>query len=322
MALYLTYDDESMQDGLGAQALRITGIYALAKQFRLRYLHTPISNAIEDIAHNLGGGTSLATIISEVNSFFDFPTDVLKTSRVKHVYVRSLSRRRLATLIIQGVLYPGSLIVHILLPMGVLDKLPHAYGHASKFLRAKNRLMLDDSSQFELLAHVRRGYDEKYANLKYARGRHLPFSYFSDSIAAACVTFNVPAASKIHIHTDLVNQTQTWKPSQEGIIDGFRQNTGKFDASEIELEAYDLASIIDCPKNFTLEIHYCDPLMKTFLEMCTAKVFIQGKSALSYLAGIVNLNKVVFPVNQSHAKLPHWYSSTDLGVEIRESLLG
>lgn len=322
MALYLTYDDQSMQDGLGAQALRITGIYSLAKQFRLRYLHTPISRAIEDIAHDLDGGTSLKTIIDQINDFFSFPSDKLKHKKVKHIFVRELSRKKLVKLWLQGILFHGSLIVHILLPMGVLDKLPAAYKHASMFLRDKNKRALDANAEIQLLAHVRRGYDEKYANLKYAKGRHLPFSYFSDVISAACMKFTVPESSKLHIHTDLVNEAKTWKPSQIDILEGFIENSGDKVASEIELEAYDLMELIDCPPGYSLEIHYCDPLMKTFIDMCTARVFIQGKSALSYLAGIVNNNIVVFPTNQSHSKLPGWHTSESLQIEIRDPMLG
>lgn len=322
MALYLTYDDQSMQDGLGAQALRITGIYSLAKQFRLRYLHTPISHVIEDIGHNLDGGTSLKTIIDQMNDFFSFPSDNFKRKRVKHIFVRELSRKKLVQLWLKGTLFRGSLVVHILLPMGVLDKFPAAYKHASKFLRDKNKRTLEANAEIQLLAHVRRGYDEKYANLRYASGRHLPFSYFSDAISAACIKFNIPKSSKLHLHTDLVNQAKTWKPSQINILEGFRENGGDQVASGIELEAYDLMKLVDCPSGYALEIHYCDPLMETFIDMCTARVLIQGKSALSYLAGIVNSNIVVFPTNQAHSKLPGWHTSESLQIEIKDPMLG
>jgi hypothetical protein len=322
MALYLTYDNQAMQDGLGAQALRITGVYSIAKQFRVKYLHNPIERAIEDIAHNLEGGVSLDALIGQVNSFFSFPSDELIDSEVTHIYIRTLSRKRLMQLILKSFLSQRNLVVHILIPMGVLDKMPNAYRFATSFLRRNNSDLLNGEIGFALLAHVRRGYDEKYANKQYATGRHLPFSYFSDAISVSCAKFNVPKESKLHIHTDLVNKPTKWKPSQEGIIEGFKSNSGQEDVSHIQLEPYDLSRHVACPENYELEIHYCDPLMKTFLDMCTAKVLIQGKSALSYLAGIVNENTVISPINQSHAKLPRWHSSVSIGVEIREPMLG
>ena len=89
---------------------------------------------------------------------------------------------------------------------------------------------------------------------------------------------------------------------------------------EIDSSAYDKE--IQIPNRFTLDVRYCDPLLMAFLDMCTAIVLIQGKSALSYLAGIVNENTVISPINQSHAKLPRWHSSVSIGVEIREPMLG
>ena len=322
MALYLTYDNKAMQDGLGAQALRITGVYSIAKRFRLKYLHTPIDQAIEDIAQNLEGGVTLNNLIEQMNTFFDFPTDSPAEPNARHIYIRNLSRRSLVKLILQNLFSRKATVVHVLLPMGVMDKMPKAYRFAASFLRGSNADLLKRQIGFPLLAHVRRGYDEKYANKQYASGRHLPFSYFSDAISASCAKFNVPENSKLHIHTDLVNKPTKWKPSQEGIIEGFKSNSGQEDVSHIQLEPYDLTRHIACPKNYELENHYCDPLMKTFLDMCTAKVLIQGKSALSYLAGIVNENTVISPINQSHVKLPHWHSSTSIGVEIREPMLG
>ena len=117
MALYLTYDNQAMQDGLGAQALRITGVYSIAKQFRVKYLHSPIEKAIEDIAHNLGGGVSLDALIGQVNSFFSFPSDELMDSEVTHIYTRTLSRKRLMQLILKSFLSQRNLVVHILIPM-------------------------------------------------------------------------------------------------------------------------------------------------------------------------------------------------------------
>ena len=56
--------------------------------------------------------------------------------------------------------------------------------------------------------------------------------------------------------------------------------------------------------------------------MCTTKVLIQGKSAFSYLAGIINTNFVIYPPKQTMAKLNSWKSAEEYGVDLRDTLQG
>ena len=132
----------------------------------------------------------------------------------------------------------------------------------------------------------------------------------------------IPSGARGLIHTDLLNTPMTWVPKQAGIVDGYNKNSSKVCKNDIHLEGYDLSKEIILPGNTKIDIRYCDPLFKTFLDMCTTKVLIQGKSAFSYLAGIVNKNVVIYPPKQSMAKLNKWRSAEALGVQLRDSLQG
>ena len=132
----------------------------------------------------------------------------------------------------------------------------------------------------------------------------------------------IPVGSEIHIHTDLLNTPTKWTPKQSGIVDGYIKNSGKKGETSINLEAYDLSKEILVPEEFSLIIHYCDPLVTTFLDMCNAKVLVQGKSALSYLASIINGGQVIYPPHQNASKLRGWKSAEDFQIKLREPLLG
>ena len=322
MTLYITYDNESLQDGLGAQSLRITGVYAIAKFFGLRYLHSPIKAAIEDISHGRSNSSSNSGLINFFNTFFAFPSLWPTPHKSRIIFVRSLSARYLLISLLRYKFSSENVVLKVLLPMPVLDKFPVIYFLATRQIRKINQNTLKSHRSLALVAHVRRGYDEKYANTKYATARHLPFSYFTDALKIASKQFHIAKNSGLVIHTDLVNKTTIWKPNQEGIMEGYRTNSGKSFAKSIELEGYDLNQEIEAPQEYVMQVHYCDNLDNTFLDMCTADVLLQGRSALSYLAGIININSVVWPENQTHAKLPRWYSSSDLGINLRDEMLG
>ena len=322
MAIYLTYDNLTLQDGLGAQSLRITGIFAVAKSFGLRYVHSPILGAIEDIGQGVGSDTPLLEVVASFNSFFNFPSDAHPKKGCLEISVHTLSIRKLAVIILKYRISRRDVLIKVLLPMGILDRFPRQYRVATNFLRHHNKELLTNHNPPILVAHVRRGYDEKYANLKYAKNRHLPFSYFSDVISVACHSFDLPTGSRLRVHTDLSRKSGVWRPTQESIVKGYQVNTGDVNAITVPIEGYDLSSEIQIPNRFTLDVRYCDPLLMAFLDMCTAIVLIQGKSALSYLAGIVNKNHIICPINQTHKALPHWNTSLSMGVNLREPMLG
>jgi hypothetical protein len=132
----------------------------------------------------------------------------------------------------------------------------------------------------------------------------------------------IDGAKNLVIHTYLLNTPKVWSPTHQGIVDGFNKNSGSTGKRVISLEGFDLSKEISIPAGLKADIRYCDPLLNTFLDMCNAKVLIQGKSAFSYLAGIINPNLVIYPPTQSAAKLRNWKSAEDLGVLLREPLLG
>jgi hypothetical protein len=322
MAIFLTYDNQALQDGLGAQALRITGTYAVARAFGLKYFHTPIDRVIEDVGQNPDSDRSQEDLLAFFNNFFKFTSSRNPNLNARNVYVRDLSLRKLSKLVFRYRFSRRDLVVHVLLPQGILDKIPSIYELAARKLRISNGGLINPLFGKEIVAHVRRGYDEKYAELKYAKNRHLPFSYFSDLLNYVCTNNFLTPGSEIHIHTDLLDVPTKWSPKQEGIVKGFNTNSGTTGQKSIELEAYDLLKEIVVPQNFPVIIHYCDPLIVTFLDMCNARILIQGKSALSYLAGIINSGIVVHPPRQSMSKLPRWNSAKDFDIELREPLLG
>jgi len=322
MALFLTYDNRTLQDGLGAQALRITGIYAVAKAFGLKYLHSPITNVIEDVGQTPEGELTQEVLITRFNNFFDFPTDQDPKRGAKTLEIRTLSLRLLIKIMARQLFSRNDLVLSVLLPQGIIDRLPILYKISAKHLRKANHDLLSSHHSQQFVVHVRRGYDEKYADLKYAKNRHLPFTYYSDILEALFTKKVIPSGARGLIHTDLLNTPMSWVPKQTGIVDGFNKNSGQVGKNEIYLEGYDLSREIVSPGNIKIDIRYCDSLLNTFLDMCTTEVLIQGKSAFSYLAGIVNPNFVIYPPKQSMAKLNKWRSAEDFDVQLRDSLQG
>jgi hypothetical protein len=312
MGVFLTYDNRNFQDGLGAQALRITGVFAISRAFGLHYIHSPILSVTEDVGQNLEDENSQTFLIQEFNNFFNFPSSRNPSINSKHLYVKNLSVRILIQIIVNNVFQRGDLIVHVLLPQGVFDKFPRIYQISSRYLRRMNHESLKSVESLALVAHFRRGYDEKYNQVDDAKFRQLPPAYYTHAFKVICEKGLFQPGSRLIIHTDLLNNAKAWKPFNRTVLQNYRKASGKTKSSEIKLEAFDLNDEITVPDGYVLEVRYCHPLMKTFLEMCNANILVQGKSALSILAGIVNPNLVIFAPGQKLSKLPRWKMLPDL----------
>lgn len=312
MGVFVTYDNRNFQDGLGAQALRITGVYAISRAFRLRYIHSPILSVTEDVGQNLENENSQAILIREFNDFFDFPSSRAPKQESNHVYIRNLSLRVLIKLVAKNILKHNDFVIHILIPQGVFDKIPNLYSFSARKLRKINSVKLNSVEAIPVVAHFRRGYDEKYNQLEDALFRQLPPSYYTNVFQVLDKKDLLTPGSRLVIHTDLLNNSKIWKPFNNTVIENYRKASGEATRSEIELEAFDLKSEITVPEGYDLEVRYCHPLMSTFLEMCSAKILVQGKSALSILAGVVNPHLIIFAPGQKFSKLPRWKYLSDL----------
>ena len=219
MTIYLTYDNETQQDGLGAQALRIVGIFSLAKLFMFKYLHSPIIDVLEEFSHKLESESELNLLIERVNDFFSFPCEkppkkVDKVIKVRNPGVKVLLRYRLRYLLSKEIV-----VLKVLLPFGVTDRWPMIYSCAIRYLRKVNRKQL--VTRNIVVAHIRWGYGYFYSDQKYIRARHLPFTYFTDILKEISCRYYASSNFSIVVHTDVSPEDTVWKPAQKRVIENY-----------------------------------------------------------------------------------------------------
>lgn len=319
MPLYLTYDNQSLQDGIGAQALRIIGIYSVAKFFRIKYLHSPIIEVIEEFAHNFHSANSDKALVDEANEFFLFPSSRFDSKKsTRRVKLNSLSIQQLILYSIKYGASRSNVVLEILFPFSILDRLPLIYYLGARRLRKRHSSLLSKLPKPQVVAHVRWGYGWKYANQKFVRNRHLPFSYFSEIIPVIQGRFLGDESCTVLVHTDLSQSNKSWQPTQERVLQQTVEVSNLDSGQRIKIEGYNLEELIIFPKSCSYRIAYCAPFFETFLDMCRADILIMGTSAFSYLAGLINANSVIWPSTHGHGRFPGWTSSIELGINVRK----
>ena len=68
--VYLSYDSKSNEDGTGAQLARILGVYAVSREFRLGYIHSPISNLLSHPLDPFQNDIQKAEYLERLNLLF------------------------------------------------------------------------------------------------------------------------------------------------------------------------------------------------------------------------------------------------------------
>lgn len=319
MGLYLSYDNKSLQDGFGAQLLRILGIYSIAKFFRLKYIHEPILATIEEFAHNVSGLTELDQLIHQVNDFFSLPSDKSPVKFDEVISIRSLDFRVFLRYLVRCKFRKKNTLLRVLLPFPLIDRLPEIYRIACREIVSKNQDVFAHHHRLNWVLHIRLGYGQLTKIPDAVSPRFLPIKYYVQLLENVLYLEN-PNIDNVVIHTDLPGSSRLWRPTPKRLQQNIEFGESMIDG-ELHVEPFDLNVFFSRLDKLKYEIKNCKPFIETFLDMANADYLVMSRSSLSYLAGLFSEGKVVWPENHGHAKLFKWISSERYNVQMDFELL-
>lgn len=316
MGLYLTYNN-SMGDGIGAQALRQTAIFSLTRFARARYIHSEISEISEEFSHESNFTEDKTSSASQIKKLFTFPSDIKPS---KFDLVKEVDNLALLTFIrfyLVSVVFRKNILLKVLLPFKILDKAPFIYKYAKTSIQNRLDEMIDNEETSDIVVHARYGYGAVWnPSASATRRTFLAPSYFRKIVYELSKRGELPIPAKLKIHTDLSPIDVEWAPRDPMTIQMYREHASNQLSQKIMIKGRDLSKEFPYMPNMETEIVYCGNTWLTFVEMCRTPILVMGKSAFSYLAGIVNENLVIAPSIHGHSPLPGWLSEKDLGIHI------
>jgi hypothetical protein len=300
--IYITYDNQKKQDGIGAQLQRIFGLYAISQKFHLGYLHSPILETAEELAHNVTSIQEMQSLLDSVNSQYNFPSDEL-VEFDEEVYLHNLTITYLVKLLIKSSINRKKVLLRVCLPFGIMDKHPNWYECAGEYLRLNQ--LVRKSSDKKVVVHVRYGYKPIVGINQSSAPRFLPLSYYSDALKNILKQENLGVDSQILVHTDIPSMSGIWKPFQQTKLSELSSIGYDIQENALNFEGIDLRKeyFSEFPN---VEIKYCAPILETLHDLITAGTLLMSRSSFSYIAGIVNENSVYIPRSHGHAKLKRW----------------
>ena len=319
MGLYLTYNN-GLGDGIGAQALRQTALFALTRFARARYIHSEILEISEEFSHESNFTEDKTRSASQIKKLFTFPSDIKPSKFDLIKEVDNLSLLTFLRFYLMSMVFRKNILLRVLLPFKILDKAPFIYKYTKTYIQNRLDEMIDNEDTSDIVVHARYGYGAVWnPSAAATRRTFLAPSYFTKVVFELSKRGEVPIPARLKIHTDLSPTDVEWAPRDPRTLQMYRDISSTVSSQKIMIRGRNLSKEFPHMPNIETEIVYCGDTWLTFVEMCRTPILVMGKSAFSYLAGIVNENLVIAPSIHGHSHLPGWLSEKDLGLHIENS---
>lgn len=321
--MYLTYAADLSGDGLGAQALRIMGIFSAACELDFGYVHSPIQSIEINPGDPHATKQERITYLRRVNRFFRLPSELEDKPNITRSF-RSLTNRKIFWLrVINKVARGLSLKVLIKLPSSLpwSDENPNSYRWASDIIapRANSH---GKSAATRLDIHIRRAVAPKVGRDGRAYDRYVPTEWYQEVLNIIVLFLHEKGLKcELRIHTDIPEGR--WKVPED-------TSPGTFAMWEfhnfIDAEGYLIDMSEDLGREFTqygpVEIAQgWDPL-DAIESMVEADVLILCASTFSYVAGLLRGDNLTISPYFFHRTPSSWsLASSDILQGERELLL-
>jgi hypothetical protein len=293
----LTYANDKLMDGAGAQLQRIYGIYAISRFLKLPYVHSPLKKIGYQGLAAIESNSSSSELEARYNRIFEIPSDIqLPQERVIHQTIHadldSIKRLQIAAKSIGKFV-----LIRILFPYAVTDRNPDLYRH----IQAVSPFQRTRSEVFRLAVHVRRG-----EQILLESQRMLPNSYYVSCalrIAGNLRKLDIPFVCELY--TEVPSKPLVVTPQHHGIEERIPGNV-LLDPQVNRLEDFDVLP------NLARYING-DPI-ETLRSMATADALVLSRSSYSYVAAILNANCIVVYHPFWHSPLTDWLISDANGI--------
>lgn len=305
--LTLTYDSETLYDGVGAQLERIWNIYWCTKKFKVNYLHSPITNIVHHPCDLWKGAREKEDFIRQVNHKFNLSSNSREGYEKVKTY-KVLKRPQFFVNYIQSVIQKKSTLLRVCNMFDVPPKdLPYPPCIKNQIEQEKQKL---------IVAHIRNA----LPLLGVSQRRNLDITYyqelikhFTDKLIAADTSYQVIILTdypkfdtKLRISSIDKDEVWMWFFTSDQIKQDIFEITG-----------VDLKSMYFLSDSNVKVIHGGD-VMESLRIMAVADFLILSRSSLSSVGGKLNLNgTVIIPPEFFHKAFKKWIPASSF-INIRK----
>jgi hypothetical protein len=295
--LYLGYDN-GPSDGGGAQLHRIMNLYCIARAFRIKYVHYPITHigykGLHHLENNIEDDDAVEAAFNrflQLNEHCILPSDL--PADIREVKPGELTMEHIAQYAREA--RAQNIILRVGLSRPIVERSPDLYRFAPELRPLA--LPYSKESPLSVDIHVRRG--ELFIIDAW---RMLPNSYYISIIHM--LNRLLPRFTTnytINVHTEAPTKPTIICPSNHGICNRT--------TSDITIQAEDLhLGDFDLP-NVKLRIN--EPATETLAAFTQSHIFVMSHSSFSVIGAAMNKNGIILYHPFWHRPAPYWLDVQD-----------
>jgi hypothetical protein len=301
--LYLTYDNEIIQDGVGAQVMRIVAVRAISKYFKLGYLHSGIKKLTVTQLDPAQSQQEIDEYISYLNETFAFSSHKIK--EMHEVYkVYNLSHRLLLSYGLRALILRRRILLKVTIPFYITDRNPKIFKSVVKLLPSFTPKQ--SQNKIKVVIHFRAGADPKHIDPGKSEARFVPIDYF-EKLVAQIQRDNPSSALDLCLLTDAPAKSFYYSPPSDQ-LKKWEETGYEIKNGSVEIKALDLEeSWISGTPGFRV-VHGGDPI-EAIKEMANADYLLMSRSTLSFLGALLNqTGEVIYPPRFGAKPIDGWVS--------------
>lgn len=275
-SLALTYWNDKLTDGGGAQLQRILGVFAVSRLLEIPYLHSPLLRIRYQGLRAEEDGRLDPHLVERYNALVELPSDATLPPHYDIVEMENVSTEDLVKAGSAASRAGVACLVKILKPYGIVDEYPQAY----EAVQAHSPFDRRPASPLRVAIHVRRGELEEVAP-----DRLLPNEFYirvAQEVAEGLERLDRPYALELVTETPRDASKRLWR---------FRSRSDP------------LADFRRLPN---LSVHANEDSLDALTRLSTADVLIMSKSSFSYVAAVLNVGGLSIFTPFWHPPMSQW----------------
>jgi hypothetical protein len=293
--IFIKYNSEGHQDGLGAQLQRQIATFCLSKFLRVKFVPSSITSLDFNPGDGITNGEEQALLLAKVN--LELHRNLPKTRKLLNpVEIRDLNAPTklwklqiwFLVVILKNYFKKSGLLIHIDDPYVYINQNPNVYKHAKNFLFPIHNPYSKTREYLDVALHIPRA---KVSSNQLPE-RYQPTHWYVRTLDEILTYLGVGKASvRLYIHTDAPTKPTKWTYSSK--------------SSKVSQEYWDAAGLLDEDGNMSLNY---EDFQLSFLEypnievirevspleawgnICSSDLFILGKSSFSFIGALFNQN--------------------------------
>ena len=314
--LFLTYNNQSTVDGVGAQLQRIISTYCISKLARIGYLHSPLWDIDTQIFSPISSDERRAQV-AQWNSLFRSDLEIFtRTGNDFILELSSVSLLQIRLIRFFSQFTPRRIILKISNPRDISDSHPECLLFAPQLMDDKLWSETNKDKTLVIGVHVRQG----VLALAQYKERLLPLKHYEEilhQVVAELDKLSVKYKILVLSERNQKSEISLLNPEVKKSIELEPNNPNLIFTSRTEGKLiHEIPDIVKTPILFKAQWLQDESTFTDFISMVRCDILVISKSSLSFVAGLLSRKSIIIYAPFWHEPPSGWHACTNLKSEI------